>query len=447
MNKFDVIVIGGSAAGLVSAMTGKANYPDKKFLLIRKEKDALVPCGIPYIFGTLESSDQNVMPLGGLSKAGIEFKQDEVIEVDRKNKTVKTASGEKFQYEKLIFATGSTPHVPNWLKGSNLENVFVVPKNKLYLDELKSKLNNMKKIVVIGAGFIGVEVSDELNKCGKDVTLVEILPSILGKAFDIDIAREAENTLIERGLNLKTNVAVKELIGTDKVQEVILENGEKLEADAVILAMGYTPNTCLAKKSGLELNKLGALEVDSYLRTDDKDIFAAGDCAAKVDFITRKDTPIMLASTAASEARIVGMNLYKLSVMRSFTGTVAIFSTAIGDISFASAGITEEESKRNGFEVTVGKFQGVDKHPATLPGTKKQIVKIIAAKDSKIIMGGEVIGGESAGELINVIGLAIQKNMTVTELYTSQIGTHPLLTSAPTQYPLIKAVENIILKI
>ncbi len=446
MKKFDVIVIGGSAAGLVSAMTGKANYPDKSFLLIRKEKDALVPCGIPYIFGTLDSSEQNVMPLGGLKNSGVEFKQDKVIEVDKNNKTIKTAIGEEFQYEKLIFATGSTPYIPNWLKGSELENVFVIPKDKLYLDTIKDKLSDMKKIVVVGAGFIGVEVSDELNKSGKDVTLVEALPTILGKVFDLEIAKEAEKVLTERGVKLKTNSAVKELLGKERLEAVILENGERLEADAVILSMGYRPNTELAVKAGLELNKLGAIKVDDYLRTGDENIFAVGDCAAKVDFITRKDSPVMLASTAASEARIVGMNLYNLSVLRSFTGTIAVFSTAIGEIAFGAAGATEEEASKSGFQVVVGKSEGVDKHPGTLPGTKKQMVKLIAAKDSQVIMGGEVIGGESAGELVNVIALAIQNNMTVTELYTYQIGTHPLLTSAPTKYPLIKAAESILLK-
>ncbi|BDU50736.1 NADH oxidase [Haliovirga abyssi] len=446
MKKFDVIVIGGSAAGLVSAMTGKAHYPDKSVLLIRKEKDALVPCGIPYIFGTLDSSDKDVIPLGGLKKAGVEFKQDEVVDVNREEKVLKTASGEEFQYDKLVFATGSTPYKPTWLKGSDLENVFSIPKDKIYLDAIKEKFNSMKKIVVIGAGFIGVEVSDELNKIGKNVTLVEVLPTILGRAFDVEIAERAQEILVKRGVSLKTGVAVKEIVGDGKVEAVVLENGERIEADAVVLSMGYRPNTKLAADSGLELNKLGAIRVDSYLRTDDKDVLAVGDCAAKVDFITRKSTPIMLASTAAAEARMAGMNLYNLSIVRTFIGTVAIFSTAIGEIGFGAAGVTEEEAKRSGFEVMVGRNEGVDKHPGTLPGTKKQFVKLIVAKDSEIIIGAEVIGGESAGELINVLGLAIQNRMTVTELYTTQIGTHPLLSSAPTKYPIIKAAECIVLR-
>ncbi|OQY07045.1 MAG: pyridine nucleotide-disulfide oxidoreductase, partial [Fusobacteriia bacterium 4572_132] len=118
----------------------------------------------------------------------------------------------------------------------------------------------------------------------------------------------------------------------------------------------------------------------------------------------------------------------------------------IGNTAFASAGVTEDEARKNGFDVVVGEFEGVDKHPGSLPNTHTQYVKLIAAKDSGILMGGEIVGGESTGELINVIGLAIQQGMTATALYTSQIGTHPLLTSAPTKYPLTKAAEAILKK-
>jgi NADPH-dependent 2,4-dienoyl-CoA reductase/sulfur reductase-like enzyme len=445
MKKYDVITIGGSASGLVASMTGKANNKDKSFLLIRKEKDAMVPCGIPYIFGTLDSSDKNIIPLGGLEKSGVEFLQDEVVKINRENKTIITKNGEEFGYDKLIVATGSTPYKPEWLKGNNLKNVFTIPKDKIYLDDIKEKFDNMKKIITIGAGFIGVEVSEQLSIAGKEVTLIEVLPNILGKAFDKAIADNAQEELEKEGVKVKTGVKVVEITGVDKVDGILLDTGEKIEADAVILSMGYRPNASLAKDANLSLNKLGAIEVDSYMRTDDENIFAIGDCAAKVDFITRKPTPIMLASTATSEARIAGMNLYNLSLVRTFSGTIAIFSTKIGDKAFAAAGVTEEEAIKNGFDIEIGYFEGIDKHPGTLPNTKKQIVKLIAARESDIIIGGEVVGGDSIGELINVIGREIQNRTRITEIYTSQIGTHPLLTAAPTAYPLVKAAEKIVL--
>jgi len=255
MEKTDVLIIGGSAAGIVTALTGKSNYPEKEFLLIRKEEKVMVPCGIPYIFGSLGSSDKNIVPDAVLTNKGIKIEVDEVISIDQNEKVCITARGTEINFEKLILATGSIPTIPGWLKGTNLENVFTISKDKMQLDKVFQKIKDCKKIVVIGAGFIGVEMSDELNKLGKEVTLVEILPHILGLIFDEKIAVQAEEALKTRGVKIKSGEGVKEIIGNKKVTEVLLENGEKIEAEAVILAMGYRPNTGLAQKSGLKVSE------------------------------------------------------------------------------------------------------------------------------------------------------------------------------------------------
>jgi len=447
MERTSVLVIGGSAAGIVAAVTGKSHYPDKDFLLIRKEKQVLVPCGIPYIFGSLESSNKDIVPDATLTNAGIGLKIGEVVSIDQKNKICKTADGTEISFEKLVLATGSAPVVPKWLKGGNLENVFTIRKDKAYLDKVMARLNDCKKVVTIGGGFIGVEVSDELNKLGKDLTIVEILPHILGLVFDEEIAVKAEEILESRGVKIKTNVGVKEILGDKKVTSVLLNNGENLETDAVILSMGYRSNTELAQKSGMKINEMGFIKLDEYMRTDNPDFFAVGDCAEKRDFFTRKLSGVMLASTACAEARIAGMNLYKLCAVKTFSGTIAVFSTAIGETSFGAAGLTETIARKEGFDAVTGTFEGIDKHPGTLPGTHKQIVKLVVARDSGVIIGGEVIGGPTTGELTNLIGLVIQNKMIVNSILTAQIGTHPLLTAPPTAYPLIKAVEVVAKKI
>lgn len=441
MKKTDVLVIGGSAAGIVTALTGKNQYPEKDFLVIRKEKEVVVPCGIPYIFGTLESSSQNIIPDVGLEKAGINLIIGEVIEIDPENKTCLLADGEKIGYEKLVLAIGSIPVKPNWLNGKDLDNVFTVPKDKEYLDRMIRKLQDKQKIVVIGGGFIGVEISDELKKQGKDVTVVEILPHILGAVFDKELATKAEEILIDRGVKVEAGVGIQELCGNGKVTSVKLQDGRELEADAVILSMGYKPNVDLAEKAGIKTNELGFIVVDQYLRTRTPDIFAVGDCAEKRDFITNKPIGAMLASTACAEARVTGMNLFILETVRTFSGTISNFATALGDHSFGVAGITEDNARAEGFDIITALFEGVDHHPGKLPGTHKQTVKLVVAKDSGLILGGSVFGSHSAGEIVNVIGLAIQNKMTVSSLLTMQIGTHPLLTAPPTAYPLIKAAE------
>ncbi len=441
MRKTDVLVIGGSATGLVAAITAKSNHPEKDVTVVRKEEKVMIPCGIPYIFGTVETSDNNILPDKGLIDLGVNILVDEVVSVDVSSKKCVLACGEEIVYDKLILGTGSLPIIPGWLKGKDLVNVFTVPKNKIYLDELQSKLSGMKKIVVVGAGFIGVEISDELAKTGKEVTLVELLPNILGVTFDDEFACEAEKVMRERGVNILTNCAIEEIIGKDKVEKVRFRNGEVLDADAVILSLGYTPNSALAKSMGLEINEFGFIKADQYRRTSIPDIFAAGDCAEKVDFATGKISRIMLASTACTEARTAGSNLYELNTFSTFRGTVGIYSTCIGNTAFGVAGLIEKQAVSEGFKVITASFTGVNRHPGKIQDSHKETVKLIVSRQSGVILGGEILGGKCAGELTNVLGIAIQNHMTVYDLIMTQIGTQPMLTASPAGYPLIKAAE------
>lgn len=441
MTKTDVLVIGGSAAGFVSATTAKSNYQEKSVTLIRKEHQVMIPCGIPYIFGTIKTSDNNIFPDGGLNNLGVDIVIDEVLSINKEKKVCTTKKTEQIFYDKLIIATGSEPKIPQWIKGKELKNVFIIPKDKTYLDNLQESIKNLKNIVVVGAGFIGLEVSDELNKAGKNVTLVEILPKVLGTAFDDEFADEAEVCLTERGINLKHGVGLKEITGKDKVEGVVLDTGEELAADAVILSLGYCPNISLAETAGIEINKYGFIVVDQYRRTSEKDIFAAGDCSEKKDFATGKLSTIMLASTACAEARVAALNLYKLSTVTTFRGTIGIYSTNIGKTSFGVAGLTEEIASNEGFDVVTGLFTGIDRHPGCLSGAHKQTVKLIVSRKNGVILGGEAMGGDSIGELINAIGFIIQNSMTVNDLLVAQIGTQPMITASPAGYPLIKAAE------
>lgn len=447
MKTTDVLIIGGSAAGMVTALTGKSYYPDKKFILVKKQKDVMIPCGIPYIFGTLESIEKNLMPVDAMmQKNGIESLVDEATEIKTTDKVVMFTSGEKIRYEKLVIATGSIPVKPKWLPGTDLDNVFEIHKDRDYLDEMKTKLRDTKNIAVIGAGFIGVEFSDELAKKGFNVTLIEKLPHILNLSFDVELSDRIHDILINRGIKIMTGFGIRKIIGNEKVEAIELEDGQKLEMDAVILSMGYKPNSELAKKSDIYTDEDNFIAVDEYMRTHVKDVFAVGDCAQKRDFVTRRRTPTMLASTACAEARIAGMNLFNINVVKTFSGTIAIYSTAIGNTGFGTAGVTEQRAIQEGLVTASAIYEGVDRHPGSLPNSNKQIVKLIAAQNSGVIIGGEVIGSFEAGELTNVIGLAIQNRMSVNSFLSIQIGTHPCLTASPAAYPLVKAAELIAIK-
>ncbi|NCA77037.1 MAG: NAD(P)/FAD-dependent oxidoreductase [Alphaproteobacteria bacterium] len=447
METTDVLIIGGSAAGMVTALTGRANWPDKKFTLVKKQKDVMVPCGIPYIFGTLEGSEKNIMPVDAMmEKIAVTALVDEAVKIDTGAKTVSFASGRLINYHKLVIATGSNPVKPRWLQGADLENVFVIPKDKIYLDDMKVKIATAKNIAVIGAGFIGVELSDELAKKGYNVTLIEKLPNILNLAFDVELSDKIKEMLEARGVRVITGVGISKVHGINNVEEIELENGQRLQMNAVVLSIGYKPNTGLAREAGIYLDEDNFIAVDEYMRTHEPDVFAVGDCAQKRDFVTRRRVPTMLASTACAEARIAGMNLFNLNVVKTFSGTIAIYSTAVGETGYGTAGITEQRAEQEGIATICGLFEGIDRHPGSLPNSHKQTVKLIAAKHSGVIIGGEVIGGLEAGELTNVIGLAIQNRMSVNSFLTMQIGTHPCLTASPAAYPLIKAAELISIK-
>ena len=445
MKSYDVIVIGGGPAGIITAMTSKTYYPDKSVLLIRREKNVLVPCGIPYTMSTI-TIEKNYIPDAGLSGKSIDILVTEVMSIDSNAKKI-SVKDEEIKYDRLVFATGSRPLEPSWLKGKEKKNVFYIEKSEDYLNAMKSEITGKKKIVIIGAGFIGVEVADELNKEKHSVTLIEKLPHVLALAIDHDFSCNLDEKLKSRGINLMLGESVKEIAGGDKVKSVILESGKSIDADIVIIAVGYSPNTALAKSSGVLVGVKGAIWVDEYMRTSVKDIFAVGDCSEKKSFITRKLSNIMLASTATSEARIAGANLFKLQVLRTFTGTIGIFSTRVGESALGSAGLTESQAVEENFDVISGTFETKDRHPGTLPDSSTIKVKLIASRLSGIIIGGQVSGGESAGEMINITGLMIQKKVSVYELMIMQIGTHPLLTAAPTVYPLVKAAEQIISKL
>ena len=437
---YDVIVVGGGAAGYTAALTLKTLRNDLDILLIRADERAQVPCAIPYLAATLETCDKNILPDEPLKKLGVEIVVDEVLDIDREAKTIETAKGLKFKYRKLILATGSTPSTPP-IKGINLKGVYKIIKKWEVLQELQKAVREAEKIVIIGGGFIGVELADDLSNLKKDITIIEILPHCLLLNLDEEFAVKVEEILKSKGVKIMTNCRAEAILGKEKVEAVRLSDGRTIPADVVIVAVGVRPNTSLAEKVGLKIGERG-IAVDEYMRTSDPNIYAIGDCAEKRSFFTGTPTPALLASVAAFEARVVAANIAGLRLPRTVLGVVGVFLTNIGGEAFGAAGLTESIAKRMGFDVIVGRAETVDKHPGTLPGARKTEVKLIFSKDGGYLLGGEACGGSCVGEFVNLIGLAIQRHMTLYDLYTMQYGTHPLLTPSPVAYPIVTAALN-----
>ncbi|WP_346858388.1 FAD-dependent oxidoreductase [uncultured Draconibacterium sp.] len=446
MKQFDVIIIGAGPAGIITGVTAKKAHPNKSMLLFKEEEKGLVPCGIPYIFHTLNNVDKNVMgPKPFIDMGGI-VETDSVTNVNIKEKSIQTLSGKEYKYDKLVFATGSKVIIPTFIPGYDLKNVFYIKKSYQYISHLFDELQTKNNIVVVGGGFIGAEVAEQLAmNPGKNVFLIESEEQCFSKAFSKDLSKVATDELRKTKVKVSTSVKVEQINETNgQVSSVLLSTGETIDCDAVIMAIGYRPNTELAKKAGLELNKRGAIKVDSYERTIEPDVCAVGDCSQTLGFLTGRSDYVMLASTATAEARVLGHNLFGVKIRKTFNGTLAVFSTEINHVAMAAAGVNETTAMAANIKILSAEFSDFDTHPDKFEDTKPLTIKLYASACEGSILGGEVWGGKSAGEMINTISLAIQKGVTVFEMISFQIGSHPLLTSAPTKTILIKAAEKII---
>ncbi len=440
MKKADVVIIGGSAAGPVAGISCRRRYPEKGVVLIRKEEQVLVPCGIPYIFGTVGAPEKNLIPDALLDKNGIELVKAEAVDIDREKKSVSLADGDTVGYEKLVLATGSLPVVLP-IPGLDKENAFMAKKDVAYLRNVLDVINGARDIVVIGGGFIGVEFADECKKNRNcNVTIVEILPHCLQLALDEEFCAEAENVLTERGVKLLVNKRVEAVLGDNKVSGVRLSGGEELKADVVIVGVGATPNTELAGKAGFQIGPTRAIQVDRYMQTiTDADVFACGDCAEKFSFFSGRVSRLMLASIACTEARIAGVNLFNKRYANP--GAIGVFSTIIGERAFGCTGLTETMAKREGFDVVIGESTAADRHPGSIPGAAATKVKLVFSRDDGRLLGGGVSGGTGVGELVNVISACIQSHMTAYDIVLFQMGTQPCLTASPIAYQLVNAAE------
>lgn len=433
---------------MVAAVTARKNYPDKKVNLIRKEKQGVVPCGIPYIFDRLNSVEENIMSSQSLIDNQVDLVVGEAVKIEPDKKTVVLKDKETYRYDKLILALGSESHlVP--IPGLDKPGVWQIKKDCEYLEKLRAAAMKAKNVAIIGGGFIGVELAEELSSLKNlKISIFEMLEHCLLTNFDEEFAVAAEEKLKEKNVDIHTSVKIKEVGGQGKVEYFELADGKKIPADLVILSIGARPNVQLAREAGIKVEEKGGIWVDEYMKTSQPDILAIGDCAQTKDFITGKNILIMLASVAANEARIAASNLYQMKLIRENKGTLGVFSTYLNGLTLAAAGLTEARAKEGKFEYVVGEAKAPNRHPGKLPGAELIKVKLIFSKSSEgLLLGGEIMGPVSVGEMINAVAMAIQHQATLYDFNTWQIASHPLLTSAPTVYPLITAAQDALMKL
>ncbi|MEM1901166.1 MAG: FAD-dependent oxidoreductase [Candidatus Nezhaarchaeales archaeon] len=436
----NIVIVGGSTAGFICALTIRRYNKDARITVVRREKKALITCGIPYIFGTLFNVEKDLLPDKLLAEGGIDLLIDEVRFINRSEKAVLLSSGRKISYDKLVLTTGSIPVKPP-IPGIDLENVFFARKDVEYLQRLLSTLEKVKDVVIIGGGFVGVEFAEQFRRRGLNVTIIEMLPHCLQLNFDEEYCVMAEEKLREMGVRVIVNEKVEEIVGDEgRVKGVKLASGERVRADVVLVAVGVKPEVTLAREAQLKIGEMGGVWVNEHMQTSDIDIFAAGDCAEKFSFFTGKPVNLRLASIAAREAKIVAANLSGINVKNP--GTIGCFATMINDLGLGVVGLTEKAARDAGFNVLTGVATTTDKHPGAMPGARTLKVKLIFDRSTKTIIGGEIAGGPTTAELANIVSVMIERRMTIEDVAFFQYGTHPALTASPRTHPIAYAAED-----
>jgi NADPH-dependent 2,4-dienoyl-CoA reductase/sulfur reductase-like enzyme len=403
-----ILIIGGVAAGTSAATKARRNNRDAEIVIYEKDDYiSYAGCGMPYYIGGITKNISDVAP-----RDPAFFKNQhnidvhilhEVLSINPEEKTVlvkNLSTDETFedQYDKLVISTGARAVVPP-IKGADRPHVFTL-RNVNDMKRIKGFIDTSqpKQAVIVGTGFIGLEMCENLKALGIEVTMVERLPQIT-PGLDSDMAVHVEKHIKKKGVKVLTEASVVEI--TDKA--VILSEGEELAADTVLLATGARPNTELASAAGIELGVAGAIRVNRSMQTNLADVYACGDCTEQFQLITGKTVYRPLGSTANKTGRICGDVLTGgSSEFRGVLGT-AIFR--IFDMAVAQTGLSEREAVEEGYDVVVSRDMKPDK--PVIMGGKDMIIKGIADKKTGRLLGAQIVGYDGVDRRIDVFATAL----------------------------------------
>lgn len=426
-----VVIIGGVAAGMSAAAKLKRMKPDYEVVVYEKtDVVSFGACGLPYFVGGFFDDPQNMIARAPekFVESGIDLKIfHEVTSIDTDSKKLKVQdvkNGEIFEdsYDKLMIATGASSIIPP-IKNVKLENVSTLKSldDGIKVKELMNR-DEIKKVAIIGAGFIGLEAVEAAKKLGKEVVVFQLEDRILPQVFDKELTDILEEEIKNHNVDLRLQEIVSELVGEEKVKKVITNKGQ-YDADLVIIATGVRPNTAFLKDSKVNMLPNGVIIVDEFGKTSVEDIYAAGDCATIKNIVTGQDSYVPLATGANKLGRIVGENL--AGANNSFQGSLGSSCIKIMDMEAACTGLTEAQAEKLGIKVK-SKFISDFNQTNYYPGRNKMYVKLVYDADTKVILGGQVAGYKDAVQRCNVIAASIFGKLT-----TSQLGMLDLCYAPP----------------
>ena len=427
-----VVIVGGVAGGATAA--ARIRRLDEQAQIVMFEKGPHVSfsnCSLPYHLSGIVADSQRLLlmnPDSFESKYHIDARvNSEVVSINRAEKTVtvqNVITGEKYneEYDTLILSPGASPIVPN-LEGVNLPHVFTV-RNVVDIERLQKAIveKDAKNIAVIGGGFIGVEVAENLRLAGRGVSLVEFAPQIL-TPFDEDMVQILHKEMVDQGVELIVND------GLAKISETVvtLNSGKEIHADIVVLAIGVRPETALAKEAGLDIGETGAIKVNQNYQTNDRHIYAVGDAIEVYHRLLNKPTRLALAGPAQRQARAVADHIYGRTVINK--GVIGSSSIQVFDYNAAATGLTERIAKQAGFSVEAVYVIAPDK-VGLMPSSNPLHFKLIYEVPTGRILGAQAIGKGNADKRIDVIATLITMNGTIEDLKELELSYSPMFSTA-----------------
>ncbi|WP_317367823.1 CoA-disulfide reductase [uncultured Tyzzerella sp.] len=426
-----VIIIGGIAAGMSAA--AKFRRLDKDAHIKVYEKTSIVSfgaCGLPYFVGGFFDNEKQMIARSPekFKETGIDISvEHEVLSVDVDNKkiTVKNLkTNETFEdnYDKLMIATGASAIIPP-IKNFNIENVHTLKSledGRILKEKMKDE--SIKKVAIIGAGFIGLEAVEAAREYKKEVSVFQLEDRILKEVFDKEVTDLLEQELKNKGVNLFLNSKVVELKGDIKVTKVVTEN-EEIDTDLVILATGVKPNTAFLQDTGIEMLKNGAIVVDKEGKTSIEHIYSAGDCATVTHLLKPEQAYIPLATVANKFGRIVGENISGKGI--EYEGSLGSACIKVLEMEAGRTGLTESEA--NSLGINYKTVFITDKNQTDYyPGQESISIKLIYNGDTKVILGAQVVGKKDAVQRTNALAVAIYAKLT-----TEQLGMMDFCYSPP----------------
>ncbi|HEM3678395.1 TPA: FAD-dependent oxidoreductase [Streptococcus suis] len=428
-----VIIVGGVAGGMSAATRLRRLMEDAEIIVFEKGPFvSFANCGLPYyISGEIAEHDSLLLqtPESLRNRFNLDVRPyHEVVNInpDLQTVTVQTPNGEIMEsYDKLILSPGAKPVIPP-LKGiAEAENLFTL-RNVPDLDKIMAKLEqiNSGKAVVIGAGFIGLEMAENLALKGLSVTLVEQAPHVL-PTFDLEMARYIETELSEKGVHVITGQSVTAF--HDKGQILELSNGQTLASDITILSVGVAPDSELASQAGIELGLRGGILVDQNYQTSQKHIYAVGDAIIVKQEITGQDALITLASPANRQGRQVADVITGLP--RKNRGSIGTAIVKVFDLAAASTGLSERAVQALGYKHAVVHTTGKD-HASYYPGATEIVLKLIFSPTDGKIFGAQAVGKKGIDKRIDVLATAIKAGLTIFDLPELELTYAPPFGSA-----------------